>query len=77
MRFLGFSQVCAIVAIVCFSTDIVAVGEDVRETHRVLRAATKRSDLYRRSMRITKRFETELVYVDSKLYCLSFDKLYL
>ena len=76
MRFLGLSQVCAIVAIACFSTDVVAVGEDGRETHRVLRAATKRSDLYRRSMRITKRFETELVYVDSKLCCPSFDNSY-
>jgi len=76
MRFLGFSQVCAIVAIACFSTDVAAVGDDGRETHRLLRAATKRSDLYRRSMRIMKRFEAELAYVDSKLYYLSFDDLY-
>ena len=76
MRFLGFSQVCAIVVIACFSTDVVAVGKDGRETHRLLRAATKRSDLYRRSMRIMKKFETELAYVDSELCCLSFDDLY-
>lgn len=76
MRFSGFSQVCAIVVIACFSMDVVAVGEDGRETHRLLRAATKRSDLYRRSMRITKKFETELAYVDSELYCLSSDDLY-
>ncbi|KAG9389039.1 HET domain containing protein [Pyrenophora tritici-repentis] len=67
MRFLRASQVCAIVAIACFSTDVTAVvvGEGF-ETHRVLRAATKRSDLYRRSMRITKKFETELAYVEEE-----------
>lgn len=32
--------------------------------HRMLRAATKRNDLYRRSMRVTKKFESEFVYTE-------------
>lgn len=40
------------------------------QPHRVLRAATKRADLYRRSVRITRRFETEMAYVDRGLLTL-------
>ena len=49
------------------NTDVAAISRDDLETHRLLRAATKRSDLYRRGVRITKRFETELSYVESML----------
>jgi hypothetical protein len=34
---------------------------------RVLRAATRRSDLFRRSMRIEKKFGAELSFVEGKL----------
>lgn len=37
------------------------------ESHRLLRAATKRNDLYRRNVRITKRFEAGLDYVEGEL----------
>ncbi|KAE8836076.1 hypothetical protein HRS9139_04174 [Pyrenophora teres f. teres] len=67
MRFLGLPQVCAIVAIACFSADVgAAVVREGLETHRVLRAATKRSDIHRRSVRITKKFATELAYVEDE-----------
>ena len=49
------------------NTDVAAISRDDLETHRLLRAATKRSDLYRRGVRITTRFETELAYVESML----------
>ncbi|CAN9150326.1 unnamed protein product [Alternaria alternata] len=48
------------------NTDVAAISRDDLETHRLLRAATKRSDLYRRGVRITKRFETELSYVENE-----------
>jgi hypothetical protein len=35
-------------------------------TDRVLRAATKRSNIFRRSMRIEKKFNAELSFVESK-----------
>jgi hypothetical protein len=38
------------------------LGQDVA-AQRVLRAATRRGDLYRRSVRIAKRYEVEVGYV--------------
>ena len=42
------------------------------QPNRVLRAATKRADLYRRSVRITRRFETEMAYVDRRLFAVDY-----
>ena len=41
-----------------------AVSQGTAGPDRVLRAATKRTDLFKRSMRIYKRFEAELSYVE-------------
>lgn len=57
----------AILVIASVGANAAAVIDDGVETHRVLRAATKKVDLYRRGVRITKRFETEMAYVDSML----------
>ena len=32
--------------------------------HRVLRAATRRSDLHKREMKISQKFESEVVYIE-------------
>jgi hypothetical protein len=34
------------------------------QANRLLKAATKRSDLYKRSLRITKRFDAEVTYAE-------------
>ncbi|RAR10711.1 gpi anchored protein [Stemphylium lycopersici] len=56
----------AILVIASVGANAAAVIDDGVETHRVLRAATKKVDLYRRGVRITKRFETEMAYVDKE-----------
>jgi len=43
-----------------------AVAASMDGPHRMLKAAAKRSDLYRRSMRVTKKFESELVYTEEE-----------
>ena len=65
MHFSGLRGAFAIFLIAYFNTDVAAISSEDLATHRLLRAATKRSDIYRRSVRITKRFEAELAYVDS------------
>jgi hypothetical protein len=67
MHIFGLRGACVVFLIAYFNTDVAATSSDDLETHRLLRAATKQSDLYRRGVRITKRFETELAYVESML----------
>jgi hypothetical protein len=40
------------------------IASSTPRTHRQLKAATKRADLYRRDVRITKKFEAEVGYVE-------------
>lgn len=58
-----------VVVVATLGNNVDAIAERGLEAkpQRILRAATKRSDLYRRSVRITKRFETEMAYVESRL----------
>lgn len=58
-----------VVVVATLGNNVDAIAERGLEAkpQRVLRAATKRSDLYRRSVRITKKFETEMAYVESML----------
>jgi hypothetical protein len=65
MHFSGLRSAFAVLLIAYFSTEVAAISGDNPQTHRLLRAATKRNDLYRRGVRITKRFDSELAYVDS------------
>jgi hypothetical protein len=68
MNFFNLPHACILLLIAYFAAEVAAAYHDHdARTHRMLRAATRRSDLHRRSMRITRRFETEVVYVDSKL----------
>ena len=67
MNFSSLRGAFAVLLIAYFSADVAAISGGDLETHRLLRAATKRTDLYRRGVRITKRFESELAYVDSML----------
>lgn len=60
----------AILFVASVGANAAAVVDDGVETHRVLRAATKKADFYRRGVRISKRFETEMAYVDSMLFTL-------
>lgn len=65
MRFFDLPHACALLLVGYFGSEVVASLHDGPWTDRILRAATKRSDFYRRSMRITKRFESELAYIES------------
>ncbi|KAG9190413.1 hypothetical protein G6011_08501 [Alternaria panax] len=56
----------AVFLIAYFTADVAAISGHDLETHRLLRAATKRSSLYQRGVRIAKRFETELAYVENE-----------
>ncbi|KAI4644488.1 hypothetical protein J4E93_006393 [Alternaria ventricosa] len=66
MHFSSLRGAFAVLLIAYFSADVAAILGGDLETHRLLRAATKRTDLYRRGVRITKRFESELAYVDNE-----------
>lgn len=67
MRFFNLPHACLLLLASCLSQETLAKSNDFPHAHRVLRAATKRSDLYRRSMRISKKFSTQLAYIESKL----------
>ncbi|KAF2711410.1 hypothetical protein K504DRAFT_532002 [Pleomassaria siparia CBS 279.74] len=59
-------KVCVFLLATYLSTGVSASSSDGLTTSRVLRAATKKSDFARRSMRITPRFENELAYIESE-----------
>ncbi|CAO2653945.1 Nn.00g106780.m01.CDS01 [Neocucurbitaria sp. VM-36] len=67
MRFLDLPHACALLLVGYFGSEATSSPHTGSQTDRILRAATKRSDLYRRSVRITKRFESELAYIDANL----------
>lgn len=58
--FLDLPHACVLLLVAWLGQGVDATSE----SHRVLRAATKRSDLYKRDMRITKRFEAGLDYIE-------------
>lgn len=68
MRLFELPHVCILLLVACLAQECVASSHDFPEAHRVLRAATKKSDLFRRSMRISKKYSTELSYIERKLY---------
>ncbi|KAF2640096.1 hypothetical protein P280DRAFT_507661 [Massarina eburnea CBS 473.64] len=59
-----FSKICAIAMVAGFMG--VEAATPVEAPERTLRAATRRSDLMRRSMKIEPKFESEVVYVESE-----------
>lgn len=69
MRGFGFSQACACVVLLASLVNLGAATDlfNGQQNYRVLHAATKRADLQRRSMRITKKFEAELSYIEGML----------
>ena len=46
-----------------------SVAAAIHDGHRVLRAATKRSDLLKRDTRILQKFESEIVYIEGLHHC--------
>ena len=46
------------------SSATAAVGNE----HRVLRAATRRSDLHKREMKISQKFESEVIYIEGTTF---------
>ena len=66
MRWFELPHACTLLLIPFLGQNVAALQQDVAHPERVLRAATKRSDFFRRSMRITRSFETEVAYVESK-----------
>jgi hypothetical protein len=72
MRYLHLSRVYALLLATYAGLEIAAAtSQDKLQTHRVLRAATKRTSLYGRSMRIQKRFEAEVAYIEGSIATLS------
>jgi hypothetical protein len=74
MRYLHLSSVYALLFAAYAGLEVAATtSQDNPQTHRVLRAATKRNNLYGRSMRIQKRFEAEVAYVEGSVATLASD----
>jgi hypothetical protein len=63
MHYFDLPHASVLLLAACLSHGAVAASDADPQTHRVLRAATKRNDLYRRSLRVTKKFESELAYI--------------
>ncbi|ORX93719.1 hypothetical protein BCR34DRAFT_669805 [Clohesyomyces aquaticus] len=61
-----FRNFCILLLAGALSTEVSAKYVAPAPQDRVLRAATKRSDLFRRSMRIEQKFETELSYIETE-----------
>ncbi|ORY16014.1 hypothetical protein BCR34DRAFT_145102 [Clohesyomyces aquaticus] len=66
MGFFDFRNVCILLLAGSLSTQVSAKYVPPSPQDRVLRAATKRSDLFRRSMRIEQNFKTELSYIETE-----------
>jgi hypothetical protein len=58
MRYFDLPTALLLAAYVSSATAAVSNG------HRVLRAATRRSDLHKREMKISQKFESEVVYIE-------------
>lgn len=72
MRFFDLPQPCVLLLIGYVSATAVASAHDEAHSDRILRAATRRADLYRRSMRIAPKFDAELAYIEREYsikYC--------
>jgi hypothetical protein len=65
--FLNVPQACVLLLLTWLGQDVLATTTAMAGTHRVLRAATRRGEMYKRNMRITKRFEAEVGYVEGTL----------
>jgi len=65
MGFLRFSKVYFLLLAAHFGTEVSASSGIDAPSGRVLRAATKRSDVFRRSMRIAPRYNTQVSYIES------------
>ncbi|KAF2115304.1 hypothetical protein BDV96DRAFT_646316 [Lophiotrema nucula] len=66
MAFFGFPKVCFILLAASLGTQASALAESSGPADRVLRAATKRSEVFRRSPRIGKKFEADLSYIETE-----------
>jgi hypothetical protein len=66
--FFNLPHACVLLLVIWLGQDVIATSTAIAGPHRVLRAATRRGDLYKRSMRITKRFEAEVGFVEGT-YC--------
>ncbi|KAH3919920.1 hypothetical protein HBH56_020460 [Parastagonospora nodorum] len=63
MHFINLPHACAILLAAWLGQGVMATAP---QAHRMLRAATKRADLYKRSTRIMKRFDAEVAYVEEE-----------
>ncbi|KAF2823025.1 hypothetical protein CC86DRAFT_458129 [Ophiobolus disseminans] len=66
MHYFDLSHACVLLLAAVLSQGVVATPLNDLPTHRILRAATKREDLYRRSLRIRKTFKSELAYTEEE-----------
>lgn len=64
MHYLNLSHTCVFLLATLLSQEVVATPFNEAASHRVLRAATKREDLYRRGLRVRKSFKAELAYTE-------------
>ncbi|KAH7378275.1 hypothetical protein BKA66DRAFT_571703 [Pyrenochaeta sp. MPI-SDFR-AT-0127] len=65
MRFFDLPHACGLLLVGYVSAEAVSSSPyNEAQASRVLRAATKRADLYRRSVRIAPRFDAELAYIE-------------
>jgi hypothetical protein len=64
MRYFGLPSACALVLAGYVSAETAVSLPKSSHPERVLRAATKRSDLSRRSIKIEQKFESEVVYIE-------------
>jgi hypothetical protein len=62
MHHFNIPHACVLLLATWLGQEVVA--SSTPRTHRQLKAATKRADLYRRDVRITKKFEAEVGYVE-------------
>lgn len=77
MLFFGLPHASLLLLLGYFGGDSEASTRDGLNAGRVLRPATKRADLYRRDVKISKRFEAEMFYVESRMRVSILDMLML
>ncbi|OAL51833.1 hypothetical protein IQ07DRAFT_506253 [Pyrenochaeta sp. DS3sAY3a] len=66
MRFFGLPHGCALLVVGYLGLGAQGIAQNGGSPDRMLRAAMKRSDLYRRSVRISKRYDSEVSYVEQE-----------
>jgi hypothetical protein len=75
MHYFDLPHASVLLLAATLSHGAVAASDPNPQTHRVLRAATKRSDLSRRGLRVSKKFESELAYIQGMFYSFSLEHI--